>query len=269
VALRGEFTPEGAPYTPAPPIRAPSRRALFSVPFPPTVLRTTAHKRAYAPRILGATVASLALLLAAFRLWPAAVLPPPRPLAAAPPAERVVIEEVVPTRQEAAAVPPPPALVPPVAVPDDLPPPPEVPDLDLPLAPVPERGTAPTPAAPTLPTAPTAPAASGPTFVEEAEVRPQVIRTVVPDYPAEAERRRLRARVTIRVLVDEGGQVREAEVVERIRVDGRDREERVAELGFGIEEAALAAARQLRFRPGRHEGRAVRTYTVVTLRVGV
>ncbi len=230
------------------------------------VLRTERHNRAYRPRILGALAASLLALVVAFRLWPVPDAEPLREVYAPPPKEAVVLEEIVPTRQVEQA-PPPPAPLPPIEVPDDV----EVEEIDLPELDL-DFNPGPTPVPPPVEAPPGPVESEGddvPAFVEDAEVRPRVVRAVVPDYPQEAERRDIRARVAVRVLVDRQGRVEEAEIVDRIRLDKKDREERVAELGYGIEEAVLAAARELRFRPGRERGQPVRTYTVVTLRVGV
>src|SRR5690606_13041668 len=106
-------------------------------------------------------------------------------------------------------------------------------------------------------------------FVESADVRPRMISPVLPDYPREAERRNVRARVRLRVLIDERGRVQQTEIVERLLLDGRDREERVAEIGYGVEEAVLEAVARSRFRPGRHGGQPVQTYMTLTLSVGV
>lgn len=214
-------------------------------------------------RILGAAAVGLVLVIGAFRLWPDRE-PPPQRFTEAPPPEVVTMEELPPTTQRAAP-PPPPQPAPPIPGPDVVEPD-ELPDLDEPVA---EFTPAPVPA-PSAPAASPPPSAPAPpAFVAEAEQRPRVVRTVVPDYPAEAARRGVRARIVVRVLVDERGRVVEAAVAERRLVDRRGDETVVQELGFGVEEAALAAAREHQFRPGRHEGRAVRTYTTVTLRVGV
>lgn len=229
-------------------------------PLPPT--RAERHERTYRLRILAATAASLVLVIAAFALWPRAKEPPTVTYVAEP-QERFTVEFIEPTRQAARAAPPPPPTLPPVEVPDDVPLPEELDFEDLDLSPtVAEPIEAP-------PGPETEGVEEGPRFVESADVRPRMISPVLPDYPREAERRNVRARVRLRVLIDERGRVQEAEIVERLLLDGRDREERVAEIGYGVEQAVLEAVSRSRFRPGRHGGEPVQTYMTLTLSVGV
>ncbi len=231
----------------------------------PTPRRTEAHEQAYGPRILAALALSLLAVTLAFRLWPTEKREAERRYVATP-QERIALELIEPTQQSRAAAPPPPPSTPPVEVPDDVPIPDEVIELDaLDLSPALEPVEIDAP--PGLEEIAGEP--DGPVFVERADRRPQSRQTVFPDYPREAERRDIRARVRIRVLVDERGRVQETLILERFLLDGKDREERVAEIGYGVEEAALDAARRTPFRPGRHGGRPVQTYTTLTLSVGV
>lgn len=230
----------------------------------PARLRSDRHERTYRLRILGALAASLVLVLAAFALWPARQ-PAPAPTYTAAPQEHVPLELIAPTRQTPRAAPPPPPMLPPVEVPDDVP----IPEEDLDFE---ELDTAVDPVALEAPPGPEeadGPEDAGPVFVERADVRPRMISPVLPDYPREAARRDIRARVRLRVLIDERGRVQETEIVERLLLDGRDREERVAEIGYGVEQAVLEAVARSRFRPGRHGGQAVQTYMTLTLSVGV
>lgn len=71
-------------------------------------------------------------------------------------------------------------------------------------------------------------------------------------YPHAAERVRKSANVNVRVLVDENGRVLQAE-----RIGPK--------VGFGFDEAALAAARRVNFRPATKDGVRVKMWT--TLRV--
>lgn len=234
----------------------------------PRRLRTEGHNRAYGPRILGALALSLLVLTLAFRLWPAEKRIPEKRYEATP-QERIELELIEPTAQVRRAAPPPPPTLPPtlppIEVPDDVPLPEEIELEPLDLSPALE--TIEIDAPPGLEEIEGEP--EGPVFVERADRRPRTVRPIFADYPSEAERRGIRARVRIRVLVDERGRVQEALVLERLLLDKRDREERVAEIGYGVEEAALDAARRTPFRPGRHGGRPVQTYTTLTLSVGV
>ncbi len=241
----------------------------LSVPDPtpsyPRRLRTEGHNRAYRARILGAFALSLLMLTLAFRFWPAEKQATEQRYVATP-QERIELELIEPTEQTRRAAPPPPPTLPPVEVPDDVDIPLEDIDLDMPdlspdLAPI--EIDAP-PGLEELEGEP-----EGPVFVERADRRPRTVTPVFPDYPHEAERRDIRARVRIRALIDERGRVQETVILERVLLDKRDREERVAEIGYGVEEAVLDAVNRTRFRPGRHGGRAVQTYTTLTLSVGV
>ena len=72
------------------------------------------------------------------------------------------------------------------------------------------------------------------------------------------------------VSSDERGNVSEAQVVKRYLVN-KDKTERtfVQEIGYGVEEAALAAAGRWMFRPAREGGKIVRSYTTLTFSFGV
>ncbi len=229
-------------------------------------LHTERHDRLYRPRILATLAASLVLLILAFRLWPVQERDTTS-LYVATPQERVPLELIEPTAQAPRMAPPPPPTLPPVEVPDDVP----IPDFEIDFEPL---DTSPStnvtvPDAPPGPAETEGPTDTRPTFVERADRRPQTISPVLPDYPREAERRGIRARVRLRLRIDERGRLKEVEIVDRFLLDKKDREERVAEIGYGVEQAILDAVNRTRFRPGRHEGRPVETYTTMTLGVGV
>jgi TonB family protein len=79
---------------------------------------------------------------------------------------------------------------------------------------------------------------------------PRVIERVMPVYPDDALRKRIRGLVVLRVLVSENG-----EPVE-IRVEkGR----------ASLTQAAVDAVRHWRFEPARKGGRPVRTFTTVEI----
>jgi outer membrane biosynthesis protein TonB len=232
---------------------------------PPPSRRTERHDRAYRPRILAALAVSLGVLVLAFRFWPVEERVVKRPYVAEA-RERVPLELIEPTRQTPRAAPPPPPTLPPVEVPDDVPIPEEVLEFEV-LETAPSTDIA-------LPDTPPGPEMNGPdeappVYVARADRRPQTISPVLPTYPEEAERRGIRARVRLRLRIDERGRLQEVEITDRFLLDKRDREERVAEIGYGVEQAVLDAVNRTRFRPGRHEGRPVETYTTMTLSVGV
>ena len=255
LALYLRRVPPRSPLVPAPP---PSS--------PPPRLRTERHDRLYRPLILTTLAASLGVLILAFRLWPVEDRAP-TPLYVATPQERIPMELIEPTAQAPRTAPPPPPTLPPVEVPNDVP----IPELEIDFE---TLDTSPSVDV-TLPDAPPGPVETEgspdvrPTFVERADRRPQTISPVLPDYPREAERRGIRARVRLRLRIDERGRLKEVEIVDRFLLDKKDREERVAEIGYGVEQAVLDAVHRTRFRPGRHDGRPVETYTTMTLGVGI
>ena len=218
------------------------------------------ERDAYPIRIGGAMVVSLLLAIAAIRWWP-----PPSSEASdtvydARGQELIQIEEIQQTRQQASR-PPPPRPLTPVIVPDDV----ILNEIEIELT-------------DNLTLDP------GEDLVEESEGAdvprtggaaqpdrgPRAFRIVEPDFPREAERRNIRAEVVVEVLVNQQGRVESAEVAERFLVRGRDNErESVDLLGYGLEEAALSAARGWMFRPAREDGKIVASLTRVTISFGI
>lgn len=82
------------------------------------------------------------------------------------------------------------------------------------------------------------------------DVRPAVVRKVLPVYPPQARRLHLAGRVTLRILIDAEGAPRSFAVHQ-------------ATPAGVFEEAALEAARQFRFTPGRIDGKGVATIVLL------
>lgn len=101
--------------------------------------------------------------------------------------------------------------------------------------------------------------------MERPQRSPRIVRTSPPVCPAEVSRDKVTVRARVRVLVSQGGQVEEAEIVERTVTDRRDREQTVAALPYGLDAAVLDAARRHLFRPARDDDQRVRSYTTITL----
>ncbi|MEM6784954.1 MAG: energy transducer TonB [Bacteroidota bacterium] len=217
-------------------------------------------------RGLAALAASLALVCAVFTFWPKDLLAPAdAPVYDVTAPELVVLEEIAQTVQAPPPPPPPPTLLPPVEVPDDV----EILDEELDF----EEPTLDLPTEITIPDAPVreatpAPAPAAPALVERPQRSPSRLMISPPPYPDAARRAGVQARVRVKVLVTETGQVTEAEIVERLLLRG-DEERAVDAIGYGVEEAALDAARRERFRPARHEGARVRAYTTTVYSFGV
>ncbi len=254
----------------------------------PDAPRLPSRRDRHAPtRALAALAASLLVVNAAFLWWPDVDLGPDLPTDVAP-AEQIVMQMIEPTEQ-----PPPPATLPPAPPPpaatEQLPQ--EVPDervvaevlreIDLPAPPAPPRAAAPTapprpapprPAPPRLappqPPGPPAPSPSVPPaadrIVERPDRSPSVRGQALPVYPASASRSGFRGRARVRVLVNAGGRVTDAEIVTRTVFD-RDRETEAVSFPSEFDRAVLDAARRYVFSPARDDGERVRAYAFVTI----
>ena len=70
-------------------------------------------------------------------------------------------------------------------------------------------------------------------------------------YPPEARRDKVEGKVIVKAFIDEAGSVRRVEIVKG--------------LGSGCDEAAMAAVRSTRFRPGKMNGKVVRVQMTIAL----
>lgn len=214
----------------------------------------------YRIRILTCVAAALLVVLGAVHLWPLPDVAETRPVYRNQPLEAIQLEEIHPTRQ-ADAVPAPPAPPIPILVPDDY----ELEETTIEfsdnLLPVDDPGE-------------DAEQGEGDSDESSGEpgvtVGPKTVRFVEPEYTREARRRRIRAELVVRVLVDEHGQVEEATIVERflINQDGITKTP-VSAIGYGIEDAALSAADRWMFRPARKDGMPVASHTLLVFSFGV
>lgn len=100
-------------------------------------------------------------------------------------------------------------------------------------------------------------------------IEPRPVRIVEPEYTREAQRRKIRAEVSVEVLVDESGRVRRARVVETYLLGKEGERERVESVGYGLEESAIEAAERCMFRPARFGGETVRGYKTLRFSFGV
>jgi TonB family protein len=106
-----------------------------------------------------------------------------------------------------------------------------------------------------VPTAkPTAPVIEVNTFVDPSEVDslPVVIKEAAVEWPASAQRSRRQGVIIMQATVNADGLV---DAVTILRADDEE---------FGIPEAAMAAAREYRFKPGTKNGVRIRTYATIT-----
>ena len=84
----------------------------------------------------------------------------------------------------------------------------------------------------------------------EIDYKPHPSRIVTPEYPAEARKKRIEGKVTVKVLVDKVGNVEDVQFVHGPEI---------------FREAALAAAWQFRFRPGKHQGERRKVWMIMPI----
>ncbi len=172
--------------------------------------------------------------------------------------------------------PPPPPVTPdraPVEVPDERLVEEIVRDLELPAPPAPRPSPRPAPRAspvarppapgPPAPV-PSAPPPAADRIVERPERSPRLSGQALPVYPRDASVSGFRGSARVRVLVSAGGQVTDAEVVQRVTFDG-NREVGVAAFPPEFDAAILEAARRHVFRPARDGGERVRAYAFISV----
>lgn len=199
---------------------------------------------------------TLLLLIGLVRFWPSG-RDAPEPVYSAAGDERIQIKEIQPTSQAREKRPPPPAPLPPVVVPDEV----LIEDDSIEFADASLIIDDPGEDAEYQEGADQASAAQRP------DVNARLLRYVEPEYTRAARKRDVRAQIVIEVQVDEQGQVQSATILKRMLL-GEDGEpaHTVDELGYGLEEAALSAARACLFRPARANGQPVSTHTTLTIR---
>lgn len=203
---------------------------------------------------------ALLLIIGLVHLWPAWTGGPSDIVYSATADEAIQIEEIQPTSQSMEKRPPPPAPLPPVVVPNDAideVEPLAFTDSSLPIEnpgedEVRQEGTSQQAAQ-----------------AQRPDVNARLLRYVEPEYTRAARRNDIQAEVVIEVRIDEQGRVQSASIVQRKLLGEDGASSRVVdELGYGLEEAALAAARQCLFRPARANGEPVPTRTTLTIRFG-
>ena len=218
-------------------------------------------KDGHTVRILATTALSLLLAIGVVKVWP----PASGGLSAAVTyalagSDEVLPPEIVPTTQPRRP-PPPPAPLPPIVVPDDEFVEEEL-DLDADFLPLDDYGL----------TAELPPVTGDvqSTAQRRADTSPEPVRVVAPEYTRAARRRGIRAEVVIVVIVNEHGKVERSTIVERFLLGESDGlREKVSELGYGLEEAAVSAAGRWLFRPASVDGMPVRSEHQISLKFGV
>ncbi|MDA0712035.1 MAG: TonB family protein [bacterium] len=84
----------------------------------------------------------------------------------------------------------------------------------------------------------------------EIDYKPHPVRIVTPEYPSEARKKKITGRVIVKVLVDKAGNVEQTEVISGPEI---------------FRDAALRAAQQFRFRPGKHAGERRKVWMIMPI----
>lgn len=215
----------------------------------------------YRRRILICLAATLLLLIGIIRLWPAPAPESNRNMAyRVTEQESIEIEDIQPTRQSQQA-PPPPSPPIPVVVPDDV----VLEEYELDLSDASLLDVEDPGQDEDLSEGTDAVSTGG-----GATVGPKAVRFVEPEYTREARRRRVRAEVVVEVFIDARGHVQETSIEERFILDKDGASKTpVTEVGYGLEEAAVSAARRWVFRPARENGKPIASQTTLTFTFGV
>lgn len=212
----------------------------------------------YYLRTMAALVVVLAGLTAVVQLWPTFTDRPDDAPFASRPSTQIDMRHIQPTNQAEELTPAPPAPLPPVVVPNDVLITQEV-DLGEAELRIDRDGDDRTLREGTTQA----------TTSRRPDTEARLLRNVQPRYPPEARRKKVRARVEVEVYIAENGQVRDASVRRRWIVAKNGSSQPVAGLQYGLEEAALRAARRSLFRPARQNGTAVTSRKVMTFTFGV
>ncbi|MFP4228736.1 MAG: energy transducer TonB [Salinivenus sp.] len=212
----------------------------------------------YRQRVLTALAGVLTAAVLLVHGWPdPASSPSEAPFSDRTP-DRIQIETIQPTSQPREQSPPPPAPLPPVVVPNDVIVEQDVEFEDGALQVETPSDDAERQAGDRDPVGAT----------QQPDTGARLLRNVQPKYPMDARDDDIRARVRVEVSVSAEGRVESATVLDRWRVSEEGHARPVAQLGYGLEAAALSAAQRSLFRPARHEGRPVPTRTTLTFTFG-
>jgi len=211
----------------------------------------------YHQRMMGSMVVVLVLAIALVRWWPTWTASndtrPFRDRAT----DRIQIQDIQPTSQSKERNPPPPAPLPPVVVPNDVLVEEEfeigesrlqveTPEDDQKLQEGADQATA----------------------ARQPQTGARLLRNVQPNYPDAARDEEVRARIEIEVKIGKTGRVQNVSIRRRWRLPRNGSPQPVSTLDYGLEEAALQAARQSLFRPAQANGHPVSTRKVITFTFG-
>ncbi|MEM6336375.1 MAG: energy transducer TonB, partial [Bacteroidota bacterium] len=195
----------------------------MSIKRPDATYRTNQQ---YVLRVLAGIAGWLVVAIGLVRFWPAPGAGPVPTVFSSEGKDAITLEMIEPTVQTAKP-PPPPAPLPPIPVPDDIVFDEEYEILDEIAN---DIGTE-----PSEDETGEDEVSQGPALVARPDEAPKPVRFVEPEYSPEARRRKIRAEITVEVLVNEKGRVTESRIVDRFLVERRDERKPVTELGYGLE----------------------------------
>lgn len=212
----------------------------------------------YRRRFLTSLAAVLCLGIAVVQWWPIPDSPSTEgPFRDAGP-DRIQVKDIQPTTQTQELTPPPPAPVPPVVVPNDAPIEEEI-----------EFGTSSISVAnPGDDRRLQDGSTKAPPTGQQPDTSPRLFRAVQPEYPSAAQENSVQARVRVAVQVSKTGRVEGATILKRWRLSSSGDARPVSHLKYGLEKAALVAARRSRFRPAQEDGAPVASQTTITFEFG-
>lgn len=214
-------------------------------------------RMAYYRRVMTATAVVLAILIALVRWWPAPHAGTDERRFDDRPADRIQVREIQPTSQSKEKIPAPPAPLPPVVVPNDV----------LVKEPI-EFGEAELHVDEPEDDNELQEGADRATAARQPDTGARLLKNVQPNYPSAAQDEDIRARIAIEVQISESGVVEDATIQGRWRLSSNGSPHPVTELGYGLEESALAAAQRSLFRPAEAQGQPVSTRKVITFTFG-
>jgi len=218
------------------------------------------RREQYAIRILFTTALSLLSVIGVILFWPAVEKESEGMVFDARGQEVIQMDEIQQTLQEKKK-PAPPVPAPPIIMPDDV----VLDEMELEVV-----DTALTLDDPGTDTEVVEGTTEGNTVAARADSGPSPVRIAVGEYTRDAERRKIKAEIVVEVLVNERGRVDEARIVERFLLNKNQTErEIVSQVGYGLEESALDAAKRYIFSPARQNNKRVSSYTTLTFRFGV
>jgi protein TonB len=224
----------------------------------------SSRRERYRLRILVCLATSLLVLIAAVRLWPTWPEAADGDAVLYAPHGPVDLREVTQTQHARRGSPPPPPPPVPIFEVEDLV---EQPPLDLTVELTPAESPS---------EAPPGPESLRDGEADESSARvPDVgarqLRIPEPNYTKAARREDIRARVDVEVIIAPTGRVAEARILRRVLLSGSEEapaQRVVSVLGYGLEEAALDAARRTLFRPARAGDEPVKSRKTLTLTFG-